>query len=64
MTTDYFTRTSNVPYNRHRYKVWCTDGSVKILSDYDEVLTAWWNFPQYCSLVEVIDAKTTGGGFG
>jgi hypothetical protein len=59
----FFKQTSNLPYNRHRYKVWCVDGSVKILDDYEEVLTAWWNFPQHCSHVEVIDAKTKGGGF-
>jgi hypothetical protein len=43
--------------------MWCIDGSVKIFNDYEEVLSAWWNFPQYCDYVEVIDAKSKGGGF-
>tara|TARA_Y100000022_G_scaffold85916_1_gene74068 strand:+ start:951 stop:1097 length:147 start_codon:yes stop_codon:yes gene_type:complete len=47
--------------------VWCTDGSVKILEDYADVQTAWWNFKQYIDKIEVIDAKrgkTSGSGFG
>ena len=43
----YFTLTSDKPYDRNWYKVWCTDGSVKILEDYSDVQTAWWNFKQY-----------------
>jgi hypothetical protein len=59
----HFTRTSDAPYDRHRYKVWCVDGSVKILDDYEDVMRAWWNFPQHLSHVEVLDTKTKGGGF-
>ena len=63
----YFTLTSDKPYVRNWYKVWCTDGSVKILEDYSDVQTAWWNFKQYIDKIEVIDAKrgkTSGSGFG
>ena len=63
----YFTLTSDKPYDRNWYKVWCTDGSVKILEDYADVQTAWWNFKQYIETIEVIDAKrskTSGSGFG
>lgn len=61
-----FKRTCDKPYDRQWYKLWCVDGSVKILDNYEDVLTAWWNFPQHCSHVEVIDAKrskTSGSGF-
>lgn len=63
MSNESFTLTSTAPYDRHRYKIWCTDDTVKIVDSYDEVLTAWWNFPQYCRIVEVIDQKSKGGGF-
>ncbi len=59
-----FTCTSDAPYDRHYYKVWCKDDSVKILQSWEEVQTAWWNFKHFISHIEVIDAKTTGGGFG
>lgn len=59
-----FTRTCDKPYNRHKYKIWCVDGSVKVVDDYDTVLTAQWNFPQHISHVEVIDkSETKGKGF-
>jgi hypothetical protein len=59
----FFTLTSENPYNRHRYKIFCVDGSVKVVDDYMQVIEAWWNYHQYCDHVEVIDAKTKGGGF-
>ena len=59
-----FTYTSDAPYDRHKYKVWCKDGSVKVLDNYEDVLVAQWNFPQHIDRVEVIDkSKTTGKGF-
>jgi len=57
----YFTRTSDAPYDRHWYKVWCIDNSVKVLHSYEEVYDAWWNFKEYISHVEVIDARRKGG---
>ena len=59
----FFTLTSENPYNRHRYKIFCVDGSVKIVDDYMKVIEAWWNYHQHCDHVEVIDAKTKGAGF-
>lgn len=59
----FFTLTSDAPYDRHRYKIRCTDGSVKIVDDYMNVLEAWWNYPQYCQIVDVIESKSAGGGF-
>ena len=53
----YFTRTSDAPYDRHWYKVWCIDNTVKVLHSYEEVQEAWWNFKHFISHVEVIDAK-------
>ena len=53
----YFKQTSDAPYDRHWYKIHCTDKSVKIVQSYEEVQTAWWNFKQFISHVEVIDAK-------
>jgi len=61
-----FKCTSDLPYTRNWYKVWCVDGSVKILQDYEDVLIAWWNFKEHIDIVEVIDAKrskTSGSGF-
>ena len=43
----YFAQTSDAPYDRHYYKVWCTDNSVKILQSWEEVQTAWWNFKHF-----------------
>ncbi len=60
---EFFTNTSADPYNRHRYKIFCVDGSVKIVDDYMQVIEAWWNYADYCDHVEVIDAKHKGGGF-
>ena len=59
----FFKQTSDKPYDRHRYKIHCADGSVKIVDDYMRVMEAWWNYPQYCVSVDVIDQKTKGGGF-
>ena len=53
----YFTQTSDAPYDRHWYKVWCIDNTVKVLHSYEEVQEAWWNFKHFISHVEVIDAK-------
>jgi len=67
MTIPSFTQTSDAPYDRHWYKVWCTDNSVKILHSYQEVQEVWWNFKHFLSHVEVIDAKRnkqSGSGFG
>ena len=63
---DYFKQTCDKPYDRQWYKVWCKDNSVKIIEDYDDVINAWFNYKQYISHVEVIDAKRTkrsGRGF-
>ena len=38
-------------------KIHCTDKSVKIVESYEEVQTAWWNYKQFISHIEVIDAK-------
>lgn len=59
-----FERTSDLPYDRQWYKVWCIDNSVKIIQDYDDVINAWFNFKQYISHVEVIDAKRTNSPKG
>ena len=61
-----FKQTSDLPYTRNWYKVWCVDGSVKILQDYEDVLTAWWNSEEYIDIIEVIDgkrSKSSGSGF-
>ena len=51
----FFKQTCEKPYDRHRYKIHCADGSVKIVNDYMHVMEAWWNYPQYCVTVDVID---------
>ena len=59
----YFTQTSDAPYDRHRYKIWCKDNSVKIVSSWEEAQTAWWNFKHFINRIEVIDAKQQPKGF-
>ena len=59
----YFTQTSDAPYDRHRYKIWCKDGSVKVVSSWEEAQTAWWNYHQFIKTIEVIDAKQQPRGF-
>jgi len=61
---EFFKQTSDLPYDRHWYKIWCKDNSVKIVESYEEVQTAWWNFHQHISHIEVIDAKRKKGGKG
>ena len=56
-----FTCTSDAPYDRHWYKVWCKDDTCKVLHSYAEVYTVWWNFKELISNVEVIDVKQRGG---
>ena len=58
---EFFKQTSDAPYDRHWYKIWCTDNSVKIVESYEEVQTAWWNFKHFISHIEVIDAKRNAG---
>ena len=36
---EFFKQTSDAPYDRHWYKIWCTDNSVKIVESYEEVQT-------------------------
>ena len=60
----YFTQTSDAPYDRHWYKVWCKDRSVKVLQSWEETQTAWWNFKHFIDYIEVIDAKPRGKSKG
>ena len=55
---------SDSPYDRHWYKIWCTDNTCKVVHTYDEVLAAQWNYPQHITHVEVIDAKKRGKSRG
>jgi len=60
----FFTQTCDKPYDRHKYKLFCIDGSVKVVPDYETVMQCWWNFPEYLDRVEVLDkSKTIGKGF-
>ena len=57
--SDWFTHTSDEPYDRHYYKVMLTDGRCKLFEDYDHMRAFWMQTNQVYGLshVEVLDAK-------
>ena len=53
-----FTQTSYQPYDRHKYKLYLTNGKVEQYEWYDEVQARWFQTPkEFLSHVEVIDRK-------
>lgn len=56
--TETFTQTNHNNYDRHKYKLFHSDGKVEIYEWYDEVLQLWLsNFPGTFSHIEVVDRK-------
>ena len=57
----YFSQTSNLPYERHHYKIVYKDRSI-VVGSWEEVQEWWWNNchqPTVDSVVHVIDKPKT-----
>ena len=61
----YFTETSNISYDRHRYKIVSKHYCTMIVESWQEVIEYWWNRRQFASpVIEVIDKpKPKSKGF-
>jgi hypothetical protein len=53
----WFDQTSDLPYDRHTYKVHTQTGSTHILDNYMEVQALWFQQGKFLSHVEVLDVK-------
>jgi len=56
----WFEQTSDLPYDRHTYKVYTQTGSTHILGDYMEVQALWFQQGKILSHVEVLDKNNKG----
>ncbi len=53
--SQFFEQTSDIPYDRHHYKVVTTTNEY-IFDDYEQVRQMWWNYDSsLLKYVEVID---------
>ena len=63
----YFTETSNISYDRHRYKIFSKHYCTMIVESWDEVQEWWWNHCHMISfdaVIEVLDKpKQKSKGF-
>ena len=58
----YFTQTSDKPYDRHNYRVIDSQGKFVIVDSWEEAHQIWWNTPsQFLSHIEVLDKKEKKG---
>jgi hypothetical protein len=55
-----FEQTSDLPYDRHTYKVHTQSGSTHIFGDYMEVQALWFQQGKFLSHVEVLDVNNKG----
>ena len=62
----YFSETSNKPYDRHHYKIFCQTKSF-VVESWEEVQEYWWNnchLPTFDAVVHVLDKpKPKSKGF-
>ena len=63
--TEWFTSTSDEPYDRHTYKIILSDGRYKDFKDYEHMRAYWMQTTQIYGLnrVEVLDLKVETKGF-
>jgi len=67
--TQFFTVTSDAPYDKHHYILHHTNGKKKKYEEYDLVRKAWMDYDKrYVDYIEVIDipkkkSKSSKGGF-
>jgi hypothetical protein len=53
-----FAQTCDKPYDRHKYKLFLTNGKVELYEHYEDAQVRWFQTPkQFLSHVEVIDRK-------
>ena len=53
----YFSQTSDIPYDRHHYRIVCQTKSF-VVESWDEVQEWWWNnchLPTFDAVVHVLD---------
>ena len=50
----YFTQTSDDPYDRHKYKVISKTGDEVTVDDWESAQLIWWNSMSFLSHIEVI----------
>ena len=60
--TKPFTQTSNLPYERHKYKFVYSDGAYKIFDHYEDIQIEWMTIPsERLGIIEVLDKKHSKG---
>ena len=58
----WFPQTCDKPYDRHKYKLFLSDGKVEVYDSWEEVNARWFQSPKmFLSRVEVIDRKKSKG---
>ena len=58
----WFPQTCDKPYDRHKYKLFLSDGKVEVYDSWEEVNSRWFQTPKmFLSRVEVIDRKKKKG---
>ena len=63
--TKFFKQTSDIPYDRHHYKIVCQNKSF-VVESWDEVQEWWWNncrLPTFNAVVHIIDKPRPKKGF-
>jgi len=64
---EHFSQTSDLPYDRHHYRIVFKDGRSKVVESWDEVQEFWWNKRDMIldpPVIEVIDKpKKKSKGF-
>lgn len=58
-----FEQTSDLPYDRHDYKVHAQSGQTYILDNYMDVQAVWFQNKHLLSHIEVLDKETKQKGF-
>jgi len=57
-----FTQTCDKLYDRHKYKLFYTNGQIELFDHYEDVYTRWMQLPSnLLSHVEVVDRKKRRG---
>lgn len=59
----YFSCTSDLPYNRHKYKVVNNNKESVVVDSWEAATEIWWNTPRwFISHIEVLDRESKGFG--
>jgi hypothetical protein len=63
---EWFSQTSDVPYDRHEYRLIFSNNDSIIFQSYEQLMEKWFSTPSmFTSRVEVLDKtnKKSNGGF-